>query len=221
MTRPLHVAFGVSIALLMTLVPYSYYRWSYAYGKRLRVVTEGKVYRSGCMTGAGFEQALKKYGIRTVLNLQEEATDPDLPRGFPSRETIKESELCEQLGVKFVFLSVDLQNPVAAAAKAPEALKAYLDLLDDPSSYPMLVHCQAGLHRTGVLVAVYRMEYEGWSRYEALQELRAHGFGRTQSNSPNEYIRQYILNYQPRAHLAARPVAAQPVSRHDTVRVLP
>ena len=34
--------------------------------------------------------------------------------------------------------------------------------MDDPDSYPVLIHCNAGLNRTGVMVAVYRMEYQGW-----------------------------------------------------------
>ena len=47
------------------------------------------------------------------------------------------------------------------------------------------------------MVAVYRMEYEQWSRREALKEMLDNGFGRTAGTAANDYITQYILNYQP------------------------
>ena len=71
--------------------------------------------------------------------------------------------------------------------------------MDDPASYPVLIHCKAGLHRTGILAALYRMEYEGWTREEALHELKAHGYGEFASTAANHYINQYVLGYQPRA----------------------
>ena len=48
------------------------------------------------------------------------------------------------------------------------------------------------------MVAVYRMEYDGWSRQDAMRELRANGFGHFTGNTSNDYIVQYIMHYQPR-----------------------
>jgi tyrosine-protein phosphatase SIW14 len=61
----------------------------------------------------------------------------------------------------------------------------------------VLLHCKAGLHRTGVLVATYRLEYEGWTPAAALAELRANGFGEWASTAANDYILDYILAYRP------------------------
>ena len=44
---------GSTLAILLTVVPFIYYRISYTYQKRFRVVTPGRFYRSGCMTAAG------------------------------------------------------------------------------------------------------------------------------------------------------------------------
>jgi protein tyrosine/serine phosphatase len=74
----------------------------------------------------------------------------------------------------------------------------FLALMDDPSNHPVLLHCKAGLHRTGVLTAVYRMEYDGWDSAAALAELKANGFGDINATAANDYIQQYILNYRPR-----------------------
>ncbi len=196
---------GACLALFMALTPYVYYRHSYSHAKRLRTVEAGKLYRSGCLTADGFEDAIKRYGIRTVLNLQEEAPDPDLEANIFSPATEKESDLCKRLGVKYEYLQVDLLPPNTVPPDRPRSIDAFLALLDDPKNYPVLVHCRAGLHRTGVLVAMYRMEYDGWSSHEALEELRSHGFGRSNSYSPNEYIWQYVIAYQPRAAQATNP----------------
>jgi protein tyrosine/serine phosphatase len=75
--------------------------------------------------------------------------------------------------------------------------------MDDPTNHPVLIHCRAGLHRTGVLTAVYRMEYEGWSTREAFNELKSNGFGDSACTSANEYVSQYVLAYRPRSSRAA------------------
>jgi hypothetical protein len=47
------------------------------------------------------------------------------------------------------------------------------------------------------MVALYRMEYDGWSSQHALQEALDNGFGRTTGTSANDYIKQYVLTYEP------------------------
>jgi len=61
-----------------------------------------------------------------------------------------------------------------------------------------------------VLVAVYRMEYEGWAPAEAFRELKAHGFGAWVCTSANDYVTQYVLTYQPgrRRGVARKPAPA-------------
>ena len=71
--------------------------------------------------------------------------------------------------------------------------------MDDPANYPVLIHCKAGLHRTGILVAVYRMEYEGWTPQAAIRELKDNGFGEFVCSSANNYVQEYILTYRPRS----------------------
>ena len=78
----------------------------------------------------------------------------------------------------------------------PAAIDEFLDLMDDPDAYPVLIHCKAGLHRTGCLTAVYRMEYQGWSPGEAYDELKAHGFGDWVCTSANDYVNEYVLQYR-------------------------
>ena len=41
-------------------------------------------------------------------------------------------------------------------------------VMADPGNYPVLVHCFAGIHRTGAYCAVYRMEFERWDNADAM-----------------------------------------------------
>jgi protein tyrosine/serine phosphatase len=190
--------FGLTIAFLVGVVPVVYYRWSYTHAKRLREVEPGILYRSGQLTVSGFEEAIPRLGIRTIVNLQDEYADPDIREGYFTRATEKESELCRRLGVRYVFMPPALLHPREVRAHRPPTIDAFLKLMDDPSNYPVLVHCRAGLHRTGVLVAVYRMEYDHWGPSEAIREMLENGFGRFACDEANDYITQYILTYKPR-----------------------
>jgi tyrosine-protein phosphatase SIW14 len=218
-----------AMALLLTVVPFLYYRMTYTHYKRLRVVTAGKVYRSGCNTAEGFADAVKEFGIRTIINLRDEAPDPNLPRSFFDRRTIPESQLCRELGVKFVYFELDIvADHDKVPAQRPKAIDKFLEIMDNPANYPVLFHCQAGLHRTGCLAAVYRMEYDGWPAARALRELKAHGFGEYFSTSANDFITQYVLTYQPgrrTTNLAQgeeNPPHAVPLGNHgDPVGLIP
>jgi tyrosine-protein phosphatase SIW14 len=187
---------GLGIAFLLIVVPFVRYRAVYAHSKRLREVDPGRFYRSGQMTAEGFAEAVARFGIRTIINLQDEYPDPDVRVRFLGGGTIKESELCRRLGVRYVYLVPDLISRRKVPAHRPRAIDEFLELLDRESTYPVLIHCRAGLHRTGVLSAVYRMEYQHWSRGEAFRELKANGFGEFAATAANDYVTQYILTYR-------------------------
>jgi hypothetical protein len=184
------------IVVLIVVVPVVCYRDVYAHNKRLREVDAGKFYRCGQLTADGFTDAISRYHIRTVVNVQDEYPDPDLDKCFFSSATVKESELCKLLGVRYVYLPPDLIARHLLPQQRPEAIDKFLALMDDPKSYPVLIHCHAGLHRTGVLTALYRMEYDGWGPEETIRELKANGFSEWQCTSANDYIKQYILTYR-------------------------
>jgi tyrosine-protein phosphatase SIW14 len=189
-------ALALAVAVPVTVVPVAFYRVVYVHGKRLREVSPGRVYRSGQMTAEGFRDAVDRYRLHTVINLQDEYPDPELPWHYFGGGHIAESELCHRLGVRYVWLPPDIIARRKIPAERPRAIDRFLAIMDDPANHPVLIHCRAGLHRTGVMAAVYRMEYENYSPAEALRDLKANGFGDFACTSANDYIVQYILTYR-------------------------
>ena len=196
MPRVHNLVMAGAVALLVVVWPVVEYRNVYAFNKRLREVDPGRVYRAGELTADGIADAVDRLKIRTILNLQDDYPDPDICRSFWDWNTIKESDLCKQLGVRYVLIKPDLIPRRDVPLDRPAAVDEFLRLMDREDSYPVLIHCKAGLHRTGVMTAVYRMEYQGWTADEAYTELKALGFGDWVCTSANDYVNQYVLQYR-------------------------
>ena len=206
--------FLATIVVLLALVPpCAYYRYQYVQAKRFHEVTPGRFYRSGQMTAPGFREVIDRYKIKLVINLQHEVPDPFLTEHWLGNGKIKESELCRDLGVKYVLLTPDILPPDNRLDSIPPAVEDFLKLLDDESNYPILVHCMAGLHRTGRLTAIYRMEYQGWSIGEALRELRANNYGYMAASEYDVFIIQFLENYVPRSQRPKKLLDEAPMPR--------
>jgi len=125
---------------------------------RFARVAEG-LYRSGQPNEDGFRH-LARLGVKTVLDL----------RG-PGERAARERALVESLGMRYVNI------PLSGWRRPRDAdVRRILMLLADPDARPVLVHCRRGSERTGVVIALYRILYEGWDPERAYREMRAFGF---------------------------------------------
>jgi protein tyrosine phosphatase (PTP) superfamily phosphohydrolase (DUF442 family) len=158
--------------------------------KNFRIVREDVLYRSGQMTLDGLKRAIHEYGIRTIVTLRDARVEGD-----PAPDA-REEEYCLKLGLKYV--RIPPRPWEGAAGEIPpveKGVKRFLEVMDDPRAYPVLVHCCAGTHRTGAYCAIYRMEYEGWSNEQALTELRSLGYSNVAEEAD---IYGYLSHYRPR-----------------------
>ena len=73
----------------------------------------------------------------------------------------------------------------------------------DAENLPVLVHCEHGVVRTGMLVAVYQMERLGQSNQRAIESLPM--FGHDLFVPRRKPMRDFILGYEPRAERLERP----------------
>jgi len=119
------------------------------------VVKPGILYRSGQLSADQLAAAVKRYGLRTVVNFQ-----------VPSSRVKAERELARKLGVDFMNLPMP-GDGFGQEAQFREVLKA----CDDPSRRPVLVHCARGTCRTGAAVALYRYERDGWTVDDVAAEM--------------------------------------------------
>jgi tyrosine-protein phosphatase SIW14 len=78
---------------------------------------------------------------------------------------------------------------------AEEAVKEFLKVMDERENYPVLVHCFAGIHRTGTMCAVFRMEFHHWPADRAINEMQQCGF---EPADMVENIEVYLRDYTPR-----------------------
>jgi tyrosine-protein phosphatase SIW14 len=113
-----------------------------------------ELFRGGQPAPEGFG-FLKWRGIRTVINLREEHD---------------ERELVEKLGMNYVYIPLDAWDRVP-----DQAIKRFFNVVNDPASQPVFVHCRRGADRTGFMIGLYRIAEQGWSARQAYGEARALG----------------------------------------------
>jgi predicted protein tyrosine phosphatase len=110
-------------------------------GWNLREVVPGQLYRSALPTRALLVEAQRRHGIRTVLCL----------RGVCESEAACREEVvaAEELGLSFESLGLS-----AGRFPSPQAARELCAILDN-APLPLLVHCQRGIDRTGLVCALY------------------------------------------------------------------
>ena len=80
--------------------------------------------------------------------------------------------------IKYQKPCTEAHNPQQKAwhPEIKEAVR-FLQIVTDPKRAPVLVHCQHGADRAGTMSAIYRVAVQGWTKEEALREMKEGGFG--------------------------------------------
>jgi protein-tyrosine phosphatase len=136
-------------------------------------VDRGHLMRGSQLTPEGLAQ-LRDQGVKTVVNLR--------------RESNGEKAMVEKLGMRAVWLPVYDQGVPSHAE-----VRAFLHLTLDPKNQPVYVHCEAGVGRTGVFSAVYRIAHDGYTADQAVAEARSM---RMSSDAQEQFIRSFAHDWQ-------------------------
>lgn len=103
-----------------------------------------------------------EYGVKTIINLRA----PQVADWY-----VEEKLTAAQLGIDVIHIPVS-----STRGPTQEQLEKFFNIVDDKDRWPILIHCQGGIHRTGIMVAYYRMKYDRWDPYQAVDEMRDNWF---------------------------------------------
>jgi tyrosine-protein phosphatase SIW14 len=187
----LHCFLGMLIVSLLIGGPLAYSRHRKEQSRSFHVVVEGKVYRSGQMSFSTLQRTIQEYGIKTIISFRHIR-----PERGTEEVLLKEEELCTKLGTRFIHIPTSSWSADDdGIIPAQEPVDRFLKVMDDPSVYPVMIHCFAGMHRTGSFCAIYRMEYQHWTNLEAMRELKELGYKHLDAE---QNVRSYLEGYRPR-----------------------
>ncbi len=184
--RKIILALLILLVLSASMGGYVHWRMNHT----LIEVIPGELYRSSEVSPDGLARLSRQYGIRTVIDLRTMDSDKHNPEGI-----ILEGQALRSIGVRHVNLSTG-QTPDM------ETVSRFLEILDKPGTRPVLIHCYHGVGRTGVFVALYLMEYAGYSNEEAINNVSRYytlRIGGRKGFSPESNKGEFLLGYEPRS----------------------
>ena len=137
--------------------------------------------------------SLAKLGIKTIIDLRNDPTD-------------YEKSSAEAVGIKYINIPMSgWQSPKDAD------IAQFMKIATDPATGKFYVHCKAGIHRTGITAAIYRMEKDGWDYDKSYQEMKNYNFSAGLVHGAlKSYVKKYDARLQQRrtTATAAAPAAA-------------
>jgi protein tyrosine/serine phosphatase len=114
-----------------------------------------ELYRSAQPSATGMRE-LKELGLETVINWRSFHSD---------RDEIGDT------GLGYEHIYMKSWHP------EEKELVRFLQIVTNKKRTPVLVHCQYGADRTGLMCAVYRVAVQGWTKDEAIDEMTQGGYG--------------------------------------------
>lgn len=114
------------------------------------------LYRGGQPSKDGFDE-LKKLGVQIVVNLRDDNSE-------------RERSAVTAAGLEYVAIPWNCHHPANSLAAR------FLEVLRENPEKKIFVHCHAGVDRTGLMVAVYRMAEQRWTPEQASDEMKDFGF---------------------------------------------
>ena len=182
-------ALAATILALVVATPLLYAARQNTQMRNFRVVEDGVLYRSAQLPPSGFERVLRNYKIKTVVTLRTTRTAALPPDTW-------EEGICAARGVNHKRIvprvwGADEHGEIPAE----QGIQEFMAVMDKKENHPVLVHCFAGIHRTGTMCAIYRMEYQGWSADRVMVEMQLCGFAPADMH---QHIAGYLREYKPR-----------------------
>lgn len=149
-----------------------------------RTVEDGKFYRSSWLPPDDLDEAIDKFGLKTVINLRA-VRERKMGDWYE-----KQKQVTGAKGVRLLDIPLEAGTP-----PTPEQVAEILAVLDDERNLPAMAHCYHGSIRASAAEGLYRREYLGESGAEANEKVTTWGH-----NLSVKYpeIYEFIRDYVPR-----------------------
>ncbi len=152
----LRIKFFITTITLLLLLSAGYFVYMEEQGN-FHVVTDGEAYRSAQLDRDELEYYIKKYNIRSILNLRGENHDKSW-----YKEELKVS--AENNVIHYdISLSATREPNNEDIQKLIEIFKL--------APRPVLIHCQAGADRSGLVAAMWKVIVDKQPKSEARKHL--------------------------------------------------
>lgn len=154
------------------------------------------LYRGGQPKEGGLDR-LKLMGIKTIINLRDS-----------DDQSKSEEGKAKALGMK--YFNIPLPNFDRPDDKTVSEI---LSLITSAENQPVFVHCKRGSDRTGTIIAVYRIDYDGWTGDLAKAEAKRQGMGFWQYKM-KDYISDHYTRRARGTKTGQAKTTTQPTTTH-------
>lgn len=113
----------------------------------------------GAQPRPGGLQRLARLGVKTIVNLRDD-------------DSRARAEGIEARAVGLRYFNLPMGN---FGRPAEEQVERVLAVINARENQPVFVHCKRGADRTGTIVAIYRIEHDGWTSAQAKSEAKRYG----------------------------------------------
>ncbi len=147
---------------------------------KFRVVAEG-IYAGANPVGVDGDAAgvryLRSLGIHTVVSLQGADVDGTVAGRVSNwlhhgeRPGFDEIERCAVEALDMTYINLPIRSRRPWGDQDYESVQKALEIFKQATPQaPVYLHCQRGIDRTGLIVALYRVQVQGWTPAEAYAE---------------------------------------------------
>ena len=145
------------------------------------VVTKSAIYRGARPQSQESINYLRDIGVKTVIDLQGGDLDnfilglivPFFENGEKPEEIAQERQTITSN--RMAFFNFPLNSLGNVSNDEATRIDRVLKMMDDPKFQPVYVHCAHGADRTGLVIALYRVKYQHWTRARAYAEMIDNG----------------------------------------------
>ena len=181
--------------LAIVLVFVGKYVYDMNINHNFEIITEGKVYKSGVIPPNEIESYVKKYHIKSIIDLRMPGTNDLILNPEKPGELLAEKEAVAKIeGVNY------FSNP-SEQVPSEKNISVFKKIMDNKANYPVLIHCYHGTGRAELYSAIYRIEYENFTNEEARNRVRA--LIKWSSFDDGKPKGEYLKAYKSRKELAA------------------